>query len=48
MSFLEFTLVRKLTNWIAYFHEHRANGLPFQKFSEFLPLKNASYFVARG
>lgn len=48
MSFLEFTLVQKLSNWIAYFHEHRENGLPFLKFSEFLPLNILFYFVARG
>lgn len=48
MSFLEFTLVQRLSNWIAYFHEHRENGLPFQKFSEFLPLNIVFCFVARG
>lgn len=48
MSFLEFTLVQKLSNWIAYFHEHRENGLPFLKLSEFLPLNIVFYFVAMG
>ena len=32
LSFLEFTSVQRLSNWLAYFHEHRENGLPFQKF----------------
>lgn len=48
LSFLELTSVQRLSNWIAYFHEHRENGLPFQKFSEFLPLQIVFCFVARG
>lgn len=36
------------SNRIAYFHEHKVNGLSFQKFSQFLPFNIVFCFVVRG